>query len=42
MTKFTYQGLYAAIVVGDAFHVGGILPEGDALFIQGTAPQDQA
>lgn len=34
--------MYAAVVIGNAFHVGGVLPVGDALFIQGAAAQDEA
>lgn len=37
-----HQSLYTAIVIGNAFHVGGILPVGDALFVQGAAAQDKS
>lgn len=36
-----YQSLYAAIVIGNAFHIGGILPVGDALLVKGAATQDK-
>ena len=36
-----YQSLYAAIVIGNAFHIGRILPVGDALLVKGAAAQDK-
>lgn len=39
--SIAHRGLYTTIVVGDALHVGGILPVGEALFIQGAAAQNE-
>lgn len=37
----THQSLYTAIVIGNTFHISGILPVGNALLIQGAAAEDQ-
>jgi len=37
----SHQRLYTAVVVGDALHVGGVLPVGHALLVQAAAAQDQ-
>lgn len=37
----THQSLYTAIVIGNAFHVCGILPVGNALLIEGAATEDK-
>lgn len=39
--RVSHQGLYTSIVIGNALHVGGVLPVGDAFLIEGTAAQDE-
>ena len=36
-----HQSLYTAIVIGNAFHIGGVLPVGNSLLIQSAAAQDK-
>lgn len=37
----THQSLYTAIIIGNAFHISGILPVGNALLIEGAAAEDK-
>lgn len=37
----THQSLYTTIVIGNAFHISGILPVGNALLIKGAAAEDK-